>query len=63
MSRSGVIIHDWVPVRTPEGMVTLYDRVTDTIPVLKGTGQLIAGPVWKHEGPVVFPPGTVIIFR
>ena len=63
VSRSGVIIHDWVPVRTPEGMVTLYDRVTDTIPVLKGTGKLIAGPVWKHEGPVVIPPGTIIIFR
>ena len=38
-------------------------RMSRTIPVLKGTGQLIAGPVWKHEGPVIFPKGTMMIFR
>ena len=61
--RSGTLLHDWVPVRTPEGVVTLYDRVTDTTPEFAGTGKLIAGPSWAHEGPVVIPPGTVIIFR
>ena len=61
--RSGTLIHDWVPVRTPEGVVTLYDRVTDTTPEFAGTGKLLAGPSWAHEGPVVIPPGTVIIFR
>ena len=61
--RSGTLIHDWVPVRTPEGVVTLYDRVTDTTPEFAGTGKLIAGPSWAHEGPVVIPAGTVIIFR
>lgn len=63
VSRSGTLIHDWVPVRTPEGVVTLYDRITDTTPEIKGTGRLIAGPVWEHEGPVVVPKGTFILFR
>ncbi len=62
-SRSGVMIHDWVPVRTPEGVVTLYDRITDELLPIKGTGKLIAGPVWEHEGPVVVPKGTFILFR
>lgn len=57
-----MIIHDWVPVRTPEGEVTLYDRVDGTTAEHAGTGHLIAGPSWAHEGPVVIPPGTVIIF-
>ena len=61
--RSGTLIHDWVPVRTPEGVVTLYDRVNDTTPEFAGTGQLIAGPVWAHEGPVIFPKGTMMIIR
>jgi hypothetical protein len=61
--RSGTLIHDWVPVRTPEGEVTLYDRVDGTTPEHAGTGHLIAGPSWAHEGPVVIPPGTIIIFR
>ena len=47
----------------PEGVVTLYDRVTDTTPEIKGTGKLIAGPVWAHEGPVEVPKGTFILFR
>jgi len=62
-SRSGVMIHDWVPVRTPEGVVTLYDRITDELVPVKGTGKLIAGPAWKHEGPIVILPGTIMIFR
>jgi hypothetical protein len=61
--RSGTLIHDWVPVRTPEGEVTLYDRVDGTTAEHAGTGHLIAGPSWAHEGPVVIPPGTIIIFR
>ena len=61
--RSGTLIHDWVPVRTPEGVVTLYDRVTDTTPEFAGTGKLIAGPSWAHEGPVIPPKGTLMIFR
>ena len=61
--RSGALLHDWVPVRTPEGEVTLYDRVDGTTAEHAGTGHLIAGPSWAHEGPVVIPPGTMIIFR
>ena len=61
--RSGALLHDWVPVRTPEGVVTLYDRVDGTTPEHAGTGHLIAGPSWAHEGPIVIPPGTIIIFR
>jgi len=61
--RSGTLIHDWVPVRTPEGVVTLYDRVDGTTPEFAGTGKLIAGPVWAHEGPVIVPKGTLMIFR
>ena len=52
-----------MPVRTPEGVVTLYDRVTDTTPEFAGTGKLLAGPSWAHEGPVVFPKGTMMIIR
>ena len=61
--RSGALLHDWVPVRTPEGVVTLYDRVDGTTPEHAGTGHLVAGPSWAHEGPIVIPPGTMIIFR
>ena len=61
--RSGALLHDWVPVRTPEGVVTLYDRVNDTTPEFAGTGRLIAGPSWAHEGPVIFPKGTMMIIR
>ncbi|MBQ6008871.1 MAG: hypothetical protein IJL17_10030 [Kiritimatiellae bacterium] len=61
--RSGALIHDWVPVRTPEGVVTLYDRVDGTTPEHAGTGHLIAGPSWAHEGPVIFPKGTMMIIR
>ena len=61
--RSGTLIHDWVPVRTQEGLVTLYDRVTDELLPVTGTGKLTAGPVWAHEGPVEVPKGTFILFR
>ena len=61
--RSGTLLHDWVPVRTPEGVVTLYDRVTEAPLVCTGTGTLIAGPSWAHEGPVIFPKGTMMIIR
>ena len=61
--RSGTLIHDWVPVRTPEGVVTLYDRVTDTTPEFAGTGKLLAGPSWAHEGPVIPPKGTMMTIR
>ena len=61
--RSGTLIHDWVPVRTPEGVVTLYDRVEGGLLECVGKGALVAGPVWTHEGPVFVPKGTTIIFR
>jgi hypothetical protein len=61
--RSGTLLHDWVPVRTPEGVVTLYDRVDGTTPECAGTGRLIAGPSWEHEGPVIPPTGTLMLFR
>jgi len=61
--RGGRIARRWVPVRTPEGVVTLYDRITDELVPIKGTGKLIAGPVWEHEGPVVIPLGVKIIIR
>lgn len=58
--RSGELIHDWVPVVTPEGDVTLYDRVVGEPLELVGAGRLIAGPLWEHEGPVEVPPGLQI---
>jgi len=61
--RSGALLHDWVPVCTPEGVVTLYDRVTEAPLVCTGTGKLIAGPSWAHEGPVIPPTGTLMLFR
>ncbi len=61
--RSGELIHDWVPVRTPEGEVTMYDRVVGDTPVLLGTGKLIAGPTWALEGPAVVPAGTFLFVR
>ena len=61
--RSGALLHDWVPVRTPEGVVTLYDRVTEAPLACSGTGHLVAGPSWAHEGPVIPPTGTMILFR
>ncbi len=61
--RSGELIHDWVPVRTPEGEVTMYDRVVGDTPARLGTGKLIAGPTWALEGPAVVPAGTFLFVR
>ena len=42
--RSGRLIHDWVPVLTPEGVATLYDVVEDKVLTPRGSGAFIAGP-------------------
>ena len=42
--RSGRLIHDWVPVLTPEGVATLYDLVEDKALTPQGSGAFIAGP-------------------
>ena len=42
--RGGKLIHDWIPVRTPQGVVTLYDLVANEALTPLGTGAFIAGP-------------------
>ena len=63
VSRSGALLHDWVPVRTPDGVVTLHDRVTGDDLEPKGTGAFIAGPAWVCEGPFIPPHATILIVR
>ena len=59
MTRSGVLLHDWVPVLTPEGVATLYDLVDGT--ALTPHGELIAGPEVEYDPPP--PPGMLITIR
>ncbi len=42
--RTGQLIHDWIPVRTPEGVATIYDLVEKKVLAPSGTGAFIAGP-------------------
>lgn len=63
IEREGEPIHDWVPVRTPNGVVTLHDRVTGDDLEPKGTGAFIAGPAWVCEGPFIPPHATILIVR
>lgn len=40
---NGTLIRDYIPCQTPTGQVGLYDLVTDTLYVNKGTGVFICG--------------------
>ena len=59
LTRSGALLHDWVPVLTPAGVATLYDLVDGT--ALTPQGELIAGPAVEYDPPP--PPGMLILVR
>ena len=59
----GALTLDLVPVRTPNGVVTMYDYVSGTAlePTARSGGAFIAGPVWELDPPPA--PGVLIIVR
>lgn len=61
--RSGTLLHHWVPVRTADGVATLYDVVTQTAltPTCLPGGAFLAGPAWPTDP--VPPAGTILILR
>lgn len=61
--RSGVLLHHWVPVRTADGVATLYDVVAQTAltPVCLPGGAFFAGPAWPTDPQP--PAGTILILR
>lgn len=49
LSHEEVLIHDYVPAMTPEGIICLYDKVTDSFLYNSGSQPLVAGPILDYD--------------